>query len=234
MFISSWINFKEKVEKSKNKIFIEFIIIAFLMSLTIFFKENYIKDIVQKILPFIYATIFMFTISGALNLYEKEFRIKKIFLINVSQIFKFLFGFLIWSIAVYLSFLIAGKNDNFFLMVLSIIYLILITVKFIVMFFYIVDKNKQYNPIKAMVRSFTESKGKNIKILFLLIINLIIIFPIYISKEILGDTIIIEIGNRDRYSIIKSITMGSVDAIIFIYISIHLSYVYKTISERQK
>lgn len=233
MIVASWINFTDKLKNNKIEILVDFIIIAFFISITIILKENYTNKTTLKIIPFIYAFIFMITVNGAINLYEEDFKIRRIFALNLLQIIKFLFGFFIWSLFISFSFFIIKKNNDFIYNLTAILYLTFIAVKFITMFFYICDKKREYNPIKAMVRSFIDSNGKNIKILIFLIFNIIAIYPVYILKNILIDILILEIENKKSFFILKSITEGITDSFILIFISIHLSYLYKTISYKK-
>lgn len=233
MFILSWISIKNKVSQSGLKLLVILLIMTILTSTVIILRENSSSKLILKILPFVQAIIFMFAVKCSLNLYEDKFKIRNVFTLNLLLILKFTVAFLIWSFAVSVAHFIIGNKDTILYKVASVIYLGILVLKLFPMFFYVLDSSKKYNPIKAAVRSIIETNGKTIKILFFLSLNLLIIIPIYIFRDILGDVVIIELGDRDKFFIVKSFLVGIVDSFILILISMHTSYVYKNISERK-
>lgn len=230
MIIGSWINIKNKIFENGFKIFIVCLIITTLAAGTNIVKEITSNESILKIIPFIYAILFMFAVKTSLNLYEKKFRVRKTFFINPLLVINYILAFVVWAFAVSGAYIFFRFGETKLYTIVALIYLTILIVKILPMFFYVLDEDKRYNPIKAFVKSILDTNRNTIKILFFLIMNLLLIVPVYMMKDILSDMVYNYIGEVQNFIIAKSFIIGFLDSLIFVFAAINLSYLYKTIS----
>lgn len=230
MIIGSWINIKNKIFENGLKIFAVCLIITILAAGTNIIKEITSNESILKIIPFIYAILFMFAVKLSLNLYGKKFRVRKTFFINPILVINYVLAFVIWAVAVSGAYLFFKFGETKLYTAGALIYLVILTIKILPMFFYVLDEEKRYNPIKAFVKSILDTNKNTIKILVFLLLNLLLIVPVYMMKDILTDMVYSYIGEVQNFIIAKSIIVGFFDSLIFVFAAINLSYLYKTIS----